>query len=82
MGEPFLGNLKAHLQELIRQHQSVASSADSGPPQKRLKRAVQPRRLRKRERESWRQPLRSTRRKRALNGYRQPVAAAPLTFRQ
>ena len=52
MGEPFLGNLKAHLQELIRQHQSVASSADCGPPQKRLKRAVQPRRLRKRERES------------------------------
>ena len=42
VGEPFLGNWKAHLQELVRQHQSVASSADPGPPRKRLKRAVQP----------------------------------------
>ena len=50
VGEPFLGKWKAYLQELVRQHQSVASSADPGPPRKRLKRAVQPR-PRKRERE-------------------------------
>ena len=41
VGDPFIGDRKAHIQNLFHQHPAVASSADLGPPQKPLKQAVQ-----------------------------------------
>ena len=46
----FLSTWKNHLVELVRQHQSVASAEDTGPPRKRSKREIEPR-PRKRPRE-------------------------------
>ena len=88
LGEPFLGNWKAHLRELVRQHQSVASSADPGHAMEAIEAsgALSPR-VNGSER-AGRQPLRSTRRKRALSGNRQrrrwlwSTLPASLTFCQ